>query len=37
MIYPFNKINFGKKVYGIPLLAIIIVAAIVAKKRGLLK
>ena len=36
MIYPFNKINFGKKVYGIPLLAIIIVAAIVAKKRGLL-
>ncbi len=29
--------DFGKKIYGIPLLAIIIVAAIVAKKKGLLK
>jgi len=29
--------DLGKKVYGIPLLAIIIVAAIAAKKRGLFK
>ena len=29
--------DLGKKVYGIPLLAIIIVAPIAAKKRGLFK
>ena len=29
--------DLGKKIYGIPLLAIIIVAAIVARKKGLFK
>ena len=29
--------DLGKKIYGIPLLAIIIVAAIVAKKKGFFK